>query len=617
MSAAPAGPVRAAGVALEPLEDPYDVRRARGADAALRPYNEAGLLEAADVHVAQRLGELGGEPDPAVRLAVALAVRAVRGGSTCVALDEPPRLAPELPWPDPAAWVRAVGASPLVGPGRPLRWEDGLLYLERYHRQEVQVCDDLLRREAAAPPRVDLARLRDGLDRLLPERTSAQRAAAAVAATRWTTVLGGGPGTGKTTTVAVLLALLLDQPGPPPRVALAAPTGKAAARLQEALLEAADRLRLPAGDRSRLEGHTASTLHRLLGPRPGTSTRFRHDRDATLPYDVVVVDETSMVSLTLMARLLEALRPDTRLVLVGDPDQLASVEAGAVLADLVGGLRDRPAPDPDPAVAALVAGADAPDWPRGVVVLRTNHRYGAGIGALAEAVRRGDADAALAQLRSPSPDTVLVEDPLGDPGARGDVVAAGTALRRAALEGDAAGALALLGRHRLLCAHRTGPYGVDVWSRQVERWLAAQGAAPGGDEWYVGRPLLVTANDYALGLYNGDTGVVVRTADGEVRVAFARAGAADGLVRFAPSRLHEVQTVHAMTVHRSQGSQFDRVTLVLPEQDSPLLTRELLYTALTRAQSLVRVVAGEAALRAAVERPAVRASGLRGRLAAG
>jgi exodeoxyribonuclease V alpha subunit len=205
---------------------------------------------------------------------------------------------------------------------------------------------------------------------------------------------------------------------------------------------------------------------------------------------------------------------------------------------------------------------------------------------------------------------------------REDVVAAAGGLRGAAAAGRTGDALALLGRHRLLCAHRTGPYGVDVWARQVERWLAAADAAHGAghggaEEWYVGRPLLVTANDYALGLWNGDTGVVVRAPDGAARAAFARPGAPGGSVLLAPSRLHAVQTVHAMTVHRSQGSQFRRVTLVLPEEDSPLLTRELLYTAVTRAREHVRVVAGEAAPRAAVERPAARASGLRRRLARG
>lgn len=579
------------------LEDPFDVRRARSAEGLLRVLNEAGIVEAADVHVAQRLGELGGEPDETVRLAVALTVRGARNGSVCIDLADVSRLDPDVSWPDPTAWQAAVRRSPLVGPGRPLHLDSGRLYLDRYWRQEAQVCADLLAREAQDPPAVDLDRLRAGLDRLFGAGTPAagvgQRLAAKTAATRWTTVLGGGPGTGKTTTVARLLALLLDQPGPAPRVALAAPTGKAAARLQEAVHEAATGF--DAEDRRRLGRLTASTLHRLLGRRPDASTRFRHDRDNRLPFDIVVVDETSMVSLTLMARLLEALRPDARLVLVGDPDQLASVEAGAVLADLVAGLTGR---------APATSAARQADR-SGVVVLTRTWRFGGAIADLAAAVRDGDDDGVVSVLAAGGPDVSFTGE-----GVRDDVVDTATALREAAGVGDATQALQALGRHRLLCAHRSGPHGVAAWSRQIERWLAATGGTAEG-EWYVGRPLLVTTNDYALKLYNGDTGVVVREGDGTVRAVFARAA---GLVSYAPSRLADVQTVHAMTVHRSQGSQFGKVTLVLPEEDSPLLTRELLYTALTRAERHVRVVGTEAAVRAAVRRPAVRASGLRERL---
>ena len=586
--------------------DPYDVGIALRATGLLRTLNRPDLLSAADVHVATRLGELGAEDDERVLLAAALAVRGVRHGSVCVDLGDVRRLAPDIAWPDHDDWVAAVRASPLVGPGLPLRWDGGLLYLERYWRQEDQVCRDLLAREEQPAPVVDVDRLRAALDRLFAGDVDDQRLAAVVAATRWTTVLGGGPGTGKTTTVARLLAVLLDQPGPVPRVALAAPTAKAAARLQEAVQDLV--ATFDPADQARLGTLTASTIHRLLGSFPGRGTRFRHDRDNRLPFDVVVVDETSMVSLTLMARLVEAVRPDARLVLVGDPDQLASVEAGAVLADLVGGLTSR-AVVRDSAVAsveALVPGASASDaWRHGVVVLGRIWRFGGAIASLAAAVRAADPDAAAAVLTAGTDDVSFTSD-----GVREDVVGAASAVRVAAEAGDAATALQRLSAHRLLCAHRSGPFGVDAWSREIEHWLAEERGVPEG-EWYVGRPLLVTANDYANGLLNGDTGVVVREPDGGVRVAFPRAATS---VTFAPSRLADVQTLHAMTVHRSQGSQFARVTLVLPEEASPLLTRELLYTALTRAQEHVRVVGTEAAFRAAVARPAARASGLRERL---
>ncbi len=619
-------------VTIEP--DPYDVRLAMRATGPLRDFNRAGVLSAADVHVAQRLGRLGREDDEQVLLAAALAVRGVRLGSVCVELaqarhtvtagDESGTDVDALAWPAPAQWLAGCSRSPLVAlgaaaapdrGGRPMRLIDGLLYLDRYWRQEQVVRAELDARAAGADRAVDLAALRTALAAVFPgSPPDRQRLAAVMTALRPMMVLAGGPGTGKTTTVARLLALLRRLPGEAPRIALAAPTGKAAARLQEAVRQQS--LEHGFG----LDALTASTIHRLLGSRPGTRSRFRHDRDNRLPYDVVVIDETSMVSLTLMSRLLEALRPDTRLVLVGDPDQLASVEAGAVLGDIVA----RPAPSAASAprqLAALApedldAGEMASDALRnGVVRLTKIHRYGEEIGALASAIRADRPDDVLRILRDRGPavsfveTTGLVEIAVRDlEDVRTDVVSAATDLTAAAQAGDVTAALIRLERHRMLCAHRRGPYGVARWSAQVERWVAE---AIDGDsaegEWYLGRPLLVDANDYELELFNGDTGVVVDSG-GRPMAAFQR-GAQPLLV--SPSRLSAVETVHAMTVHRAQGSQFDRVTLLLPPQESPLLTREVLYTAVTRAQTHVRVVGSEAAVRRAVSRPIVRASGLR------
>ena len=596
--------------------DPHDARVARRAAGVLAAFNAAGVLEPADVHVAARIGRLGGEAGDDVLLAVALAVRAIRLGSVCVELaavrrtvlgagDEPVDVS-ALPWPEPVTWAAACSASPLVavGPGgpdgRPLRLVDGLLYLERYWRQEELVRTELAARTDAPPAPVDLERLRRGLDELFgaagDPREDRQRLAAAVAALRPVTVLAGGPGTGKTTTVAAILALLRDRPGPPPRIALAAPTGKAAARLQEAVRAAG------AGDLA------ASTLHRMLGWRPGTG-RFRHHRDDRLPYDVVVVDETSMVSLTMMARLLEAVRTDARLVLVGDPDQLASVEAGAVLGDLAR-APGRPEPHLDAALHAVGLPGGVVN---GVVTLQHVWRFRGAVAAFAAAVQTGDADTAVALLRKGSNDLAFAEsDTAAAPDAlRVDVVDTATALATAARANDVPAALVALDRHRVLCGHRRGPFGVARWSREIERWLAdALPDLTAHGEWYPGRPVLVTANDHEAGLYNGDTGVVVATPDGP-RVAFP--GRATPVV---PSRLTDVVTVHATTVHRGQGSQFERVTVVLPPAESPLLTRELLYTAVTRARQFVRVVGSEAAVRAAVARPVSRASGLRHRLGA-
>lgn len=577
-------------------DDHRDRRLAGAARGLLETFNRAGVLEAADVHVGARVSALVGESDESAQLAVALAVRAVRRGSVCVDLAEVAALDPGLPWPDPSDWLGRVAGGPLAA-ASVVRVEGGLLYLDRYWREEGQVCADLIARVRQPPPPVERALLAAGAARIFPAGYDEQRSAAQAAAGQWTTVLTGGPGTGKTTAVAGLLALLAEQAGQAaePRVALTAPTGKAAARLQEAVAWAA--ADLPAEDRARVGQPAATTLHRLLGSRPDSRTRFRHHRGNRLPHDVVVVDETSMVSLTMMARLVEAVRPDARLVLVGDPDQLASVEAGAVLADLVAGL------------------GVADD--RTVAALRTSHRFGARIGALAAAVRDGDADLAWRVLSEGGDEIELVD--AESPGAL-DVVrqvslSAALAVRAAAEAGDAAGAVEAMDRHRLLCAHREGPHGAAYWNRQIERWLGESVGAPvgqgWGSEWYAGRPLIVTANDYGLGLYNGDTGVVIREGDG-LRAVIAGVGTHREL---ATSRLAEVETLHAMTVHKSQGSQAAEVTVLLPTEDSRLLSRELFYTAITRAQAKVRVVGSEAAIRAAVTRRAQRASGLRQRLA--
>jgi exodeoxyribonuclease V alpha subunit len=588
--------------------DPRDRRIALGATGLLRTFNQADVLNAADIHVAGRLGSMLGESDEQVLLAAALAVRAVRSGSICLDLatvsDLPVEtLLPDaepLPWPDPGPWVAAVAGSALVEQ-QVLRLVGSRLYLDRYWREEGQVCDDLVARLRRTPPEVDELALDAGVLRVFPhDGFEEQRAAARQAASSWTTVLTGGPGTGKTTTVAGLLALVSEQhelaTGRRPRMALAAPTGKAAARLQEAVRDAVEKdelTLLDPVDQDRLAGLQSSTLHRLLGWRPDSRVRFRHHRGNRLPYDVVVVDETSMVSLTMMARLLEAMRPDARLVLVGDPDQLASVEAGAVLADLVAGFEGS-------AVSPVYA-------------LLTTYRYGEHIGALARALRVGDADAVMAALTSDSTEVELVdpEDDAAMARFRTAVADVAVALRLAAEAGDGEAALDALSQHRLLCAHREGPYGVGGWNRQVERLVSERTGVTHYDEWYAGRPILVTANDYDQLLNNGDMGVTIRLPDGRLRVVVQVGG---GVREFATTRLSGVETVHAMTVHKSQGSQAHTVSVVLPDEQSRLLTRELFYTGVTRAQKRVRVVGREASIRAAVGREVQRASGLGERL---
>jgi exodeoxyribonuclease V alpha subunit len=584
------------------VADPFEARRAIGATGLLREFNEIGLLSAADVHVAARLAELAGEDGDAVRLGVAFAVRGPRLGhvfvdvatvrdTATVESDEPVDLS-ALPWPAVDEWLAALTRSGLVAVGEdesdplPLRLLGTRLYLDRYWREERSVAADL--NELTASGRLQ--------------------------------VIAGGPGTGKTTEVARIVAELVGQAvargSRPPLIALAAPTGKAAARLEEAVHE--ETVRLPLGEsvRERLVGLRAATLHRLLGWRPGSHSRFAHDRGNRLPHDVVIVDETSMVSLSLMARLVEAVRPEARLILVGDPGQLTSIEAGVVLGDIVGpaaGVRGgndlethRPTPGP-------------PRPPR-IVMLDRVHRYGAGIAALADAIRLGDPDRAVAALgEAPGEVTWLPVDVVEAPAAglgleavRDRAVAAGSAVFAAARAGAGLEALAALGAFRLLCAHRRGPYGVSEWSSRVMAWLGGELEDLDVDQRdYVGRPLLVTENDYELGLYNGDTGVIVQGAAGRASAVFERGRE---LLHFSPLRLGAVETVYAMTVHKSQGSQFDTAAVLLPSSSSRILTRELLYTAVTRARRELILVGSEYAVRRAVERPVARASGLAERL---
>ncbi len=582
-------------------DDLRDRRVAASADGRLRSFNLSGVLESPDVHVAARLGALARESDEQVLLAVALTVRAVRSGSVCLDLVTVPDVAPDVTFPDLGPWKEAILASPLVAEGV-LHLDGELLYLDRYWTEEHQVVADLEAR--SAPPAVDDTVLAAALAAYFPdEKYADQRDAAETAVRHRTSVITGGPGTGKTSTVARLLGVLMqvhamsDEGHRPLRVALAAPTGKAAARMVQAVRESTDQRGFPRdGEQAQRTVSTigslrASTLHRLLGWTPN-GTRFRHDRGNRLPYDVVVVDETSMLSLTMMARLLEAVRPSARLVLVGDADQLASVDAGAVLKDFVDGYTS----------AAPGRVATSP-----VARLDESRRFGERIGALASAVRDGDVDVVLDELRAGSEEVVWTD--------AADLPALLTeravALRQAADSGDTARALAELDRHRLLCAHRDGPFGVSHWNRIVERLVREAAGIDYLRDWYVGRPFVVNTNDYGLSLWNGDTGVTCRV-DGDLVAVVG--DAATGRV-LPTSRMADVSTAHAMTVHRSQGSQFDEVTVLLPEEDSRILTRELFYTAVTRAQRRVRVVGTEEALRAAVTRRAQRATGLARRLA--
>ncbi len=564
---------------------------------------ETGRVEPVDLHLARHLADLDSDGPPELPVLAALACAGVRAGHVCLPLRPAP--IDGLGATEPL--VERLLASPLVGrpgtPGVPLILDGDRLYLARYHAWERQVIAAVEARLRVPNPELDLPRLRAGLS----ERFSAtdvgpdwQRLAAALAVMRPFCVISGGPGTGKTWTVAHILGLLRAQPGGESlRVALAAPTGKAAARLNEALASVDPGLAewtLP-----------AQTLHRLLGMRPGR-VRPRHGAHRPLPVDLLVVDETSMVDLPLMARLMVALPPKARLVLLGDPHQLASVEAGQVMADLCAGpdnCWNRATADALSAVTGQrvpAAESSLPAMADHRVVLRRSRRFDPeqGIGRLAWAVNRGEVDAALEVLgrgrdgveRRPAGELRrLILDRL---------VPAFTRLLEMA---DPAAALDALQRIRALCAVREGPQGVLAVNRWVE---AALGVV--GERFYHGRPVMVTVNDYALGLFNGDQGVIWRV-EGRLQACFP--DGKGGVRRLPPSRLPAHETVYAMTIHKSQGSEFDEVVLALPEEDNPLVTRELLYTGVTRARRRVVVCASEAVVARSVARTVHRVSGLR------
>jgi exodeoxyribonuclease V alpha subunit len=608
----------------------------------LEKLRQWGQLTDLDVHFGRFVARLAGCETPELVMAACLTSHWTGNSHVCLDLHE---LAGTslfvdvgVPWTAPAleSWTSTLLASPVVGrPGdfRPLVLDDdGRLYLYRYWSYERQLVDDLRHRTASDAPDVDEMRLQDGLARLFSKLhpTSIeedadcdwQKIAAATAVLKRFCVITGGPGTGKTAIVSRVLGLLAEQAaGRRLRIALTAPTGKAAMRLQEAVgsspwtqaLEPAVRAAIP---------EYASTLHRLLGVTPESSTP-RYHREYPLPVDVLVVDEASMVDLALMAKTVEALPSQARLILLGDRDQLASVEAGAVLADICGAspvlspafreclqrVTGELIPAPSPCSAAL---ADA------IVLLQRSYRFGkdSGIGQLARAVNAGDALEAVHCLHQGCY-RELAWTPTASPAelytCLSQQIEAGFEpyLRLVRRGAEVAEIFAAFNRFRVLCALRSGPLGAEALNQCIEAWLQSRGLIPTRQPWYAGRPVLITRNDYQLQLFNGDVGIALPDpdADGRLRVFFE--GLHKNFRRLPPFRLPAHETVFAMTVHKSQGSEFDDVLLVLADEHSPVMTRELLYTGVTRARSRVTLCGTEAAFQAAVGRQLRRSSGLR------
>ncbi|MFO8152529.1 exodeoxyribonuclease V subunit alpha [Thioalkalivibrio sp.] len=659
-----------------------------------------GWLRALDHAFAAFLHQQAAPAPPLLLLGAALASHQLGRGHVCLdlgatladpdrSLSLPPEGAAAGAVPGPAsllrgmtaaAWAEGLSHPELVSAGvgdTPLVCAGGRLYLRRFWACEQYIGAAVRRRlgdGSVLRAGVDAASVRAWLDRLFgpPGQggTDWQRVACALAAGGRFTVVTGGPGTGKTTTVVRLLALLqaLRQEAghaQPLRIRMAAPTGKAAARLGASVAGAVHELPLPgdgAGARIRAAIPTdVGTVHRLLGSRPG-SRHFRHGSGNPLALDVLVVDEASMIDLELMTAVFQALPHHARLILLGDRDQLASVEAGAVLGEIcarAGGghytaaSRDWLRRVSGEEIPGTLLDARGRELDQHIVMLRRSYRFGedSAIGSLARAVNAGDAAAARAILSAHGmlPDLAAqtlhgagegaLERRLVHGGAEGFRPAADGArpaghadyLRRMIEEdpgdeADPATVSAWAGRvleaHRgfqLLCALRHGPWGVEHLNRRVEAALRAEGLITGRGVWYAGRPVMVTANDYGLGLMNGDIGVTLglahRDADGRpgraLRVAFPATDGSDGIRWVQPSRLTRVETVYAMTVHKAQGSEFAHTALLLPDREAPVLTRELLYTAITRARrwfTLIEPAPG--ILEQAIQRRVIRGSGL-------
>jgi len=604
-------------------------------DKHLSLLREKGILSHLDIHFARFVTELAGGDDPELLLAAALVSSYKGQGHICLDLSQVegkpfPSMddaGETVVCPELGAWKATLKKSSVVGsPGefRPLILDDrSRLYLYRYWEYQEKLAY-LLNERIRYDRNVDDLILKEGLERLFPasvkEEVDWQKVAAFTALNRKFCVISGGPGTGKTTTVVKIIALILEQAGTERvRIALAAPTGKAASRLQNSIQSAIDGINCIDSIKETIPKE-ASTLHRLLRVIPG-SPYFRHNAGNPLPVDVVVVDEASMVDLALMSKLVQALPLQASLILLGDKDQLASVEAGAVLGDICDSGNDHGFSKTFVSQLKKIAGYEIkvlsdPKTEQGIcdciVPLQKSYRFGklSGIAAISRTVNAGEVDAAVALLKDGRNDIGWNELPRPDLLVKviGETILKG--FQDYLKADDPWEAFELFERFRILCGLREGPYGVYALNLLCERILQRAGLIEPGRTWYRGRPLLITQNDYNLRLFNGDVGIVLPDAESEndLRVFFPSAD--NTLRKLHPLRLPEHETVFAMTVHKSQGSEFDNVLMVLPDKDYPVLSRELIYTAITRARKGIEIWGIENVFRAAVSRRTERSSGL-------
>jgi exodeoxyribonuclease V alpha subunit len=594
---------------------------------------DAGRARDIDIEFSRWLCGLAGTPNDSVAIAAYLASARTAHGDVCADLG---RLADrrdvvegtDLATPPLDEWISNLGKSPLVGaPGAtcPLILDDaGRLYLQRYWRFEQDIAGHLLSRSRESRD-VDIDVLRSGLGRLFPQNGADvdwQKVAAASAVLRSLAVISGGPGTGKTTTVVKILALLVEQSkGQPPAIALAAPTGKAAARLQEAVAAAIDALDVSAEVRAAIP-RKASTLHKLIGARRGKSSTY-HNEGHPLAIDTLVVDEGSMINVALMSKLLRALPATARLVLVGDKDQLSSVEAGALLSSICGDAGRYGVEFGERLKSVL--GFDLPltSGPAGlsdsIVVLRKNYRFSetSGLGMLANLIREGRGAEAIAALRNRTISgatyyaigterSSFVEELRNRSGVG---YAEFVEAVRARFPSDEV--FRRFGAFRVLCSHRTGPYGAEAVNRHIEVALGLNSEGGEGRTWYAGKPVMITENSYDLRLYNGDVGLILPDPADEDRLICMFEGAGgEAMRKLPPARLPRHETAFATTIHKSQGSEFDKTLIVLSPEFTDLLTRELIYTAVTRSRGLVEILCNDAVLEKAIATRTQRSSGL-------
>ena len=607
-------------------------------EATIDTLYKHNFLSELDYRFARFLGRLDGTFDAKLLLAASLVSRERGEGNICIDLTALAEAAIDIPESDSLVcpslntWLNILHASPVVGsPGdyRPLILDGTRLYLYRYWDHEKKLAEALKTLAGNTFVEFDEQRLKDSFERIFPlgeddrEKDVDWRRVAAFSSFRnGLCVISGGPGTGKTFAVARILALLIEQNRDRQlHIALTAPTGKAATRLQEAIKRTKMGLNCSESVKAAIPDE-ASTIHRLLGGRPDSSS-FRFNKDAPLPYDVVIIDEASMVDLVLFSRLAQAVRPRSRLILLGDKDQLASVEAGSVLGDICDAdSLHRFSPSfisechraTGEEICSSASGTPGAAMDDCIIQLTKSYRFSKarGVYSVSHAVNEGNGSQALDLIRNSSSGDINWKSlPRPDKLPRRLqewIMERYTAYLKAS---DPLEALDLFTRSRILSVLREGPYGVYNLNIAVEYILQKKGLVDRSGRWYSGRPVMITKNDYSLRLFNGDIGITMADLerDGELRVFFI---GPDGYVKsFPPLRLPDHETAYAMTVHKSQGSEFDEVLFMMPDRDTRVLTRELIYTAITRAKERIQIWGKEDIFLAAIQRRIRRSSGLR------